>query len=110
MYADSIDGVDGAKGGVPVVADSEELAPQTLKEVVDEQDEEARRYAGEFLKKIIRLRGVRVEREDFLRQELRKLGLGDDSINAALSATPVQAGVNLEQLDRLAETRKAHRG
>ena len=103
MYADSIDGVDGAKGGVPVVADSEELAPQTLKEVVDEQDEEARRYAGEFLKKIIRLRGVRVEREDFLRQELRKLGLGDDSINAALSATPVQAGVNLEQLDRLAE-------
>ena len=103
MYADSINGVDGAKGVVPVVADSEELAPQTLKEVVDEQDEEARRYAGEFLKKIIRLRGVRVEREDFLRQELRKLGLGDDSINAALSATPVQAGVNLEQLDRLAE-------
>ena len=57
-----------------------------------EMGEEARRCAGEFLKKIIRIRGVRIEREDFLRQELRKLGLDDDSIGTALSATPVQAG------------------
>ena len=96
-----VDGVDGAKDVVPVETDSEVSVPQTLKGVVDEQDEEARRYAVEFLKKIIRIRGVRIEREDFLRQELRKLGLDDDSINAALSATPVQAGVSLEQLDRL---------
>lgn len=70
---------------------------------MDKQDERARQYAVEFLKKVIRIRGVRVDREDFLRQELRKLGLGIESVSEALSGTPVQAGVSLKQLDGLAE-------
>ena len=49
----------------------------SLSEVFSEQDREASDYAVFFLKKLVRLRGVRISSEDFLRQELRKLHLSD---------------------------------
>lgn len=95
-------------GGAEGASEGEELSG-----ILAEQDDQAQKFAVRFLKKIIRLRGVRIGRDDYLRQELRKLGLDDDTITLALKTTPVQAGVSLAQLDRLAastiafETRKS---
>ncbi len=95
-------------GGAEGASEGEELSG-----ILAEQNDQAQKFAVKFLKKIIRLRGVRIGRDDYLRQELRKLGLDDDTITLALKTTPVQAGVSLAQLDRLAastiafETRKS---
>ena len=59
--------------------------------------------ALEFLAKVVRVPGVRVNRDEFLRQELRKLHLSDDTIARALSSNPMMAGVSLAQIDTLAE-------
>ena len=86
---------------------------ETLSDIVSEQDEQAQRFAAEFLKMVIRLRGVQIDRDDYLRQELRKLGADDDTIALALETTPVQASLTPAQLDQLAvatitfETRKS---
>ena len=86
---------------------------ETLSDLVSEQDEQAQEFAIEFFKKVIRLRGVQIDRDDYLRQELHKLGLDDATISLAQETTPVQAGLTLAQLDQLAaatiafETRKS---
>ena len=59
--------------------------------------------ALEFLAKVVRVPGVRVNREEFLRQELRKLHLSDDVIARAIDSNPLHAGVSLTAIDRLAE-------
>ena len=51
----------------------------------------------------MRIRGVRITREEFLRQELRKLHMSDDSIASAVDSNPVLAGVCLTDLDKLAD-------
>lgn len=86
---------------------------KALSDLVSEQDEKTQKFAVEFLKKVIRLRGVQIDRDDYLRQELRKLGTDDDTISLAQETTPVQAGLAPAQLDQLAaatiafETRKS---
>ena len=67
------------------------------------QQSEAEQRALEFLAKVVRVPGVRVNREEFLRQELRKLHLSDDAIARALGSSPMMAGVPLTEIDRLAE-------
>ena len=59
--------------------------------------------ALEFLAKVVRVPGVRVNRDEFLRQELRKLHMGDDAIARAIDSNPLLAGVALTQIDKLAE-------
>ena len=59
--------------------------------------------ALEFLAKVVRVPGVRVNREEFLRQELRKLHMGDDAIQRAIDSSPLLAGVALTEIDTLAE-------
>ena len=59
--------------------------------------------ALEFLAKVVRVPGVRVNREEFLRQELRKLHMSDDAIARAIDSNPLLAGVALTQIDTLAE-------
>ena len=59
--------------------------------------------ALEFLAKVVRVPGVRVNREEFLRQELRKLRMGDDAIARTIDSNPLLAGVALTEIDRLAE-------
>ena len=86
---------------------------ETLFDLVSEQDEQAQEFAIEFFKKVLRLRGVQIDRDDYLRQELHKLGLDDATISLAQETTPVQAGLTPAQLDQLAadtiafETRKS---
>ena len=67
------------------------------------QQSEPEQRALEFLAKVVRVPGVRINRDEFLRQELRKLHLSDDAIARALSSNPVMAGVSLAQIDTLAE-------
>ena len=70
-----------------------------LRETIAQQDSEAEKYAIEFLKKVVRIRGVRITRDEFLRQELRKLHMSDEAIASALDSNPVLAGVCLTDLD-----------
>ena len=67
------------------------------------QQPEVEQRALDFLAKVVRVPGVRVNREEFLRQELRKLHMGDDAIQRAIDSNPLLAGVSLTAIDRLAE-------
>ena len=64
---------------------------------------EAEQRALDFLAKVVRVPGVRINREEFLRQELRKLHMSDDAIARAIDSNPLLAGVALTQIDRLAD-------
>ena len=67
------------------------------------QQSEAERRALEFLSKVVRVRGVRINRDEFLRQELSKLHMGDDAIQRAIDSNPLLAGVALTEIDRIAD-------
>ena len=67
------------------------------------QQPEVEQRALDFLAKVVRVPGVRVNRDEFLRQELRKLHLSDDAIARAIDSNPLLAGVALTEIDRLAE-------
>ena len=67
------------------------------------QQSEAEQRALDFLAKVVRVPGVRINREEFLRQELRKLHMSDDAIECAIDSNPLLAGVALTQIDRLAD-------
>lgn len=68
---------------------------------IRQQDRDAAEFAADFLKKVIRIRGVRIERSAFLRQELRKAHLDDAMIGRAVEMTPIQAGIPLSTLDAI---------
>lgn len=92
----------------PSPHDSHELTAPTIQGAADlsaaiaQQDADINQYAVDFLTKVVRLRGVQIERSSFLHQELRKLGLSNETISNAVETTPIQAGISLEQLDELA--------
>ena len=67
------------------------------------QQSEPEQRALEFLAKVVRVPGVRVNREEFLHQELRKLHMGDDAIQRAIDSKPAAAGITLAELDKLAD-------
>ena len=73
-----------------------------VSEASSDQDQQASVYAVFFLKKLVRLKGVRISREAFLRQELRKLHLSDTQIEHAIVSDPVSAGISRKLLDKLA--------
>lgn len=73
-----------------------------LKDKTDEQLEEAQRFLLDFMKKVMRLKGVRIDRDRFLRSELRKRGVSRYDVDLAVSATPVTAGVSQHLLDAVA--------
>ena len=80
----------------------EDAAVSLVSEASSDQDQQASDYAVFFLKKLVRLRVVRISREDFLRQELRKLHLSDAEIERAIASDPVSAGISCKLLDKLA--------
>ena len=64
-----------------------------LKDKSEEQQAEAQQFLIDFMKKIIRLKGVKIDRAHFLRSELRKKGVSSFDADLAVSATPVTAGI-----------------
>ena len=68
-----------------------------LKAEADRQKEEAQRYAIAFLKKVMRLKGVAIERDHFLSTEFRKRGVADEQVTS-----PAAAGVDSDLVDSIA--------
>lgn len=66
------------------------------------QDGEGETFALAFIGKVMRLRGVRVEREQFLTSELRRRGVAEAVIAQAVADRPATAGVPSEILDAIA--------
>ena len=73
-----------------------------LSELSTEEGQEASVYAVFFLKKLVRIRGVRISREDFLRQELQKAHLSESQIEEAIATNPISAVIPQKRLDKLA--------
>lgn len=82
--------------------DSVEEGIRDLKAEADRQEEEAQRYAIAFLKKVMRLKGVAIERDHFLRSEFRKRGVSEERVELAISASPAAAGVDSNLVDSIA--------
>ncbi len=66
------------------------------------QDREAEAFALEFLGKLLRLRGVRIDRSQYLTAELRRRGIAEEVIAKAVADRPAAAGVPAETLDVIA--------
>lgn len=82
--------------------DSVEEGIRDLKAEADRQEEEAQRYAIAFLKKVMRLKGVAIERDHFLRSEFRKRGVSEERVELAISASPAATGVDSNLVDSIA--------
>jgi hypothetical protein len=80
----------------------DESANPSLIAKMDEQDGEAQQFAIAFLKKVIRLRGVRIDRAQFLKAELHKRGIGATAIERAIRENPAAAGISPVMLDAIA--------
>ena len=74
-----------------------------LRGITAEQASSAELHGFDFLKKVVRFPGVRINRDEFLRQELTKLRASEEVIERALATSPALAGVPLLALDTLAD-------
>ena len=94
-------------------AESADSGDKSLRDRKREQDEQLEKFAVEFLKKVMRLRGVQIERSHFLKSELHKRGVGSRTIEIAIAESPATAGIPQDMLDEIAhaaidfETRKS---
>ena len=67
--------------------------PTTVVDSLPESEKaEAEEFAREFLLRVLRLRGVKIDREHFLRAELHKRGIGGATIARAVEENPAAAG------------------
>ena len=73
-----------------------------LEDIDEEQRAEAERFLLDFMKKVVRLKGVAINREHFLKSELRKKGVSRYKADLAVRTTPVTAGIDPLQLDMIA--------
>lgn len=87
---------DGDASAGPAFVDDE------VRDAMDRQDREAEEFAKAFLLKAIRLRGVKIDRASFLRQELLKKGLSETQVDLAVAERPAVAGVDPEVLEAIA--------
>lgn len=97
----------------PEVLETVEDPTESLNDLSESQRAEAEKFAIEFLTRVVRLRGVRIDREHFLRAELHRRGSGTKTIDRAVAENPAAAGIEPGMLDRIAsevvefETRKS---
>ena len=102
-----IETVAAEDSSIAVDVDSESLkvdegVDPSINSMLDEQDREAEQFAIAFLKKVVRLRGVRIDRAQFLKAELHKRGIGAAAIDRAISENPAVAGISPTMLDEIA--------
>lgn len=97
----------------PNATNPDQGADETLSDMLKDQNVDAEQFATAFLKKVIRLRGVKIDRDHFLTAELHKKGCSRDQIDRAVSTNPAAAGIGPKILDEIAsesidfETRKS---
>ncbi len=77
-------------------------AVDELTTTIRAQDHEAEAFALAFIGKLLRLRGVRIDRNHYLASELRRKGLAEDVIARAIADRPAAAGVPSETLEAIA--------
>lgn len=105
--------VDGSVVQAEPGADSVVHPEVVVSGLSESEDTAAEDFAVAFLSKIARLRGVRIDREQFLRSELHKRGVSTTVIDRAVEESPAVAGLGLDLLDQIAtaaisfETRKS---
>ena len=111
QYGD-VEDILSDEGAVPD-SDSPETSGQSAAGMAAEANREAEKVAVAFLKKVLRLRSVQIDREQFLRSELKKRWVSDADIERAIATDVITAGINPEILDDIAksaitfETRKS---
>lgn len=66
--------------------------------------EDSERLALEFLQKALRLRGARIDREQFLRTQLKQAGIDDADITVAIEQGTIAAGIPQSVLDEIARS------
>lgn len=76
----------------------------SLKDLTEEQNREAELFAVTFMKKVLRLRGVKIDRAKFLKSELHKRGYSPDVIATAVAGNPAQAGISIDVLDNISQS------
>lgn len=79
-----------------------ERPEESLRGMAEEQQQEAEAFAVQFLRGVIRLRGVRIDRTQFLTAELHKRGVSRGDIDRALTESPALAGAPISMLDDIA--------
>ncbi len=67
------------------------------------QDDEAVDYAVKFLKEVLRLRSVRIDREGFLRSELEKKGVSKEAVQRAIDVRPAETDIPDAIIKQIAE-------
>lgn len=98
-----IEGDDSSSGMSPAKLPGEVVAQAgDLHVTVHAQNQEAEAFALEFVGKLVRLRGVRIDRQQFLTAELRRRGVAADVIAEAIGRRPAAAGISSEVLDDIA--------
>ena len=96
-------GSEGKKDVIRSGSHGEVVAPvDGLRAKLQKQDDEADVFALEFVGKLVRLRGVRIDRKQFLTAELRRRGVAADVIARAILDRPAAAGVPAEIVDDVA--------
>lgn len=94
-------------------AEGTEARGESIDDMIQAQDRELVEFATNFLKSVLRLRGVRIDREKFLTAELHKRGFPGNVIARAIAENPAAAGIPPAILDDIAtesvafETRKS---
>ncbi|WP_394217154.1 hypothetical protein [Brachybacterium vulturis] len=97
----------------PEFLDIAEDPTVVLDDLSETERADAEAYALAFITRVLRLKGVQIDRDHFLRSELHRRGIAAETIDRAIAENPSAAGVNLEMLDRIAsevvefETRKS---
>lgn len=78
------------------------LADAAALPAIQNEIDDADAFALEFVGKLVRLRGVRIDRRRFLTAELRRRGVAPDVIQEAIDTRPAEAGIAAETLDEIA--------
>ncbi|AQQ15799.1 hypothetical protein CGLAU_09240 [Corynebacterium glaucum] len=71
---------------------------------VSEQNGNSEEIAVAFLKQLLRLRAAAVDREQFLRSQLKERGVGAELIDRAIATDVITAGIDKEILEAIARS------
>lgn len=94
---------DSISGFEEIPSTAQPGAAEGIQDIIDDQDKEAEEFAIKFLTTVLRLRGVRIERDQFLKTELHKRGIAPAQITHAIDDSPAAAGITPLLLDEIAQ-------
>lgn len=90
------------KGETPASLSGEE--GRGTKSSTENHEAQPQEFAVQFLRKVVRLRGVHIDRDKFLRAELHRRGHSATVISSVVSDTPGGQGLSPDLLDEIARS------